>query len=352
MLSRLALGAGCRLVPGLLGSGSRALKPQTGLTQQLSRGFRDVRGRNSNTKRVVDVKPVTGTATGFKGSLKPMEIGQWAVIGSSALGLGALCYYGMGLANEPGAIDKAAMWPQYVRDRVRDTYLYFGASVGVAAASAITLFRSPAGHKFFMLCERHPILSTVGLIAAMIGTGSAMMSVPYSPGLGTKQALWLLNCGVMGLVAAPIGVLGGAIALQAAWYTAGIVGGLSTVAACAPSDKFLNWAGPLGLGLGGVCVASIGTLFVPPTSTFGLSLYSIAIYGGLVLFSAMLLYDTQKVIRRAESHPVANPWAVQQGWAVPAPYDPINASHRIFMDTFHIFIRMAQILALGGGRKK
>ena len=65
----------------------------------------------------------------------------------------------------------------------------------------------------------------MGIIAAMLGTGTAMMSVPYSPGLGTKQALWLLNCGVLGLVAAPVGALGGAIALRAAWYTAGEGGG-------------------------------------------------------------------------------------------------------------------------------
>lgn len=67
------------------------------------------------------------------------------------------------------------------------------------------------------------------------------------------------------------------------------------MAVCAPSDKFLNWAGPLGIGLGGVFVASIGSAFLPPTSALGLSLYSISLYGGLLLFSAFLLYDTQKV---------------------------------------------------------
>lgn len=67
------------------------------------------------------------------------------------------------------------------------------------------------------------------------------------------------------------------------------------MAVCAPSDKFLNWAGPLGIGLGGVFVASLGSAFLPPTSTLGLSLYSISLYGGLLLFSAFLLYDTQKV---------------------------------------------------------
>jgi hypothetical protein len=46
--------------------------------------------------------------------------------------------------------------------------------------------------------------------------------------------------------------------LRAAWYTAGIVGGLSTVAMCAPSEKFLNMGGPLAVGFGVVFASSIG----------------------------------------------------------------------------------------------
>lgn len=45
---------------------------------------------------------------------------------------------------------------------------------------------------------------------------------------------------------------------RAALYTAGVVGGLSLTAACAPSDKYLKWGGPLALGLGVVFVSSIG----------------------------------------------------------------------------------------------
>lgn len=52
----------------------------------------------------------------------------------------------------------------------------------------------------------------------------------------------------------------GPLAARAAMYTAGVVGGLSLTAACAPSEKFLHWGGPLSLGLGVVFVASIGEL--------------------------------------------------------------------------------------------
>lgn len=36
------------------------------------------------------------------------------------------------------------LWPEYVRTRVRDTYLYFGSSVAITAASAAAIVRSPA----------------------------------------------------------------------------------------------------------------------------------------------------------------------------------------------------------------
>lgn len=42
--------------------------------------------------------------------------------------------------------------------------------------------------------------------------------------------------------------------------TAGVVGGLSTVAVCAPSDKFLNMGAPLGIGFGVVLASCIGEL--------------------------------------------------------------------------------------------
>lgn len=311
---------------------------------QVLRGYREAGRGFTRRSKIREVEFQAAEATkAAKGKIGPMEVGQIAVAGGAVVGLGALCYYGLGLSNEPGAIDRVVVWPQHVRDRIRDTYMYFGASCAVAATSAVAVFRSPMGHRFFALCSRHPIMSTVGLLAGLVATGSAMSSIPYSPGIGAKQMLWLLNCGMIGLVVAPIGALGGAIAIRAAWYTAGVIGGLSTVAVCAPSDKFLNWAGPLGIGLGGVLVASLGSAFLPPTSALGLSLYSISLYGGLLLFSAFLLYDTQKVVRKAETHP--NMWGV-------APYDPINASHHIVMDAVNIFIRIAQILAMGGGGRR
>lgn len=267
------------------------------------------------------------------------SVGKGVALGASALGLGALAFYGLGFSSEPGAIDRSMMWPEYVKQRIHATYMYFGGSLAFTAASAVACFRSPAIMRVVM---SNSWLAIIGSIAAMIGSGMLVRSLPYQKGVGAKQAAWALHSAIVGAVIAPLCFLGGPLLLRAAVYTAGIVGGLSTVAVCAPSDKFLNMGGPLAIGFGAVFAASLGSMFLPPTTALGAGLYSIALYGGLVLFSAFLLYDTQKIVRKAETH---SPYAA-------VPYDPVNASIGIYMDTINIFVRIATILAGGGSRKR
>jgi FtsH-binding integral membrane protein len=266
-------------------------------------------------------------------------LGRGLVAGASLVGLGTLCFYGVGLGSEAGAIDRAAIWPQVVKDRMKATYMYFGGSLIFTAASAVAVARSPT---MLNLVSRGGWMSLIATIAAMWGTGMLCMALPYQEGLGAKQLAWMLHSSVIGAVIAPLTLLGGPLMIRAACYTGGIVGGLSALAMCAPSEKFLNMGGPLAMGFGAVFVASIGSAFLPPTTVLGSGLYSVAIYGGLVLFGMFLLYDTQKVIHRAENQPV---YAAQ-------PFDPVNNSVGIYLDTINIFVRMVMILAMGGGNKR
>lgn len=175
----------------------------------------------------------------------------------------------------------------------------------------------------------------------MMGSGYVAQSIPYTPGLGSKQLAWAVHAAIIGAVIAPLCLVGGPILLRAAWYTAGVVGGLSTVAVCAPSEKFLNIGGPLAIGLGVVFAASVAGMFLPPTTALGAGLASISLYGGLLLFSGFLLYDTQKTVKRAENTPLYGGYQ----------FDPVNQSIHIYMDIINIFIRIVTILA-GGNRRK
>lgn len=264
----------------------------------------------------------------------PIKIGQLAAAGAAIVGLGAMGFYGLGFSNQEGALERSAIWPQYIRDRISSTYSYFGASIGITAASAYAISKNAA---LMRVASGGGLVFLFASMATLIGSGILVRSLPYEEGkLNSKNLAWIAHSGLMGAFIAPVTLLGGPIVLKAAWYTAGIVGGLSLIAATAPSEKFLNMGGPLAIGLGVVFASSIGSAFLPPTTKLGLSLYSMSIYGGLILFSMFLLYDTQKIVHKAETS---------------LHFDPINESIGIYMDTINIFIRMVSILS-GGNRKK
>lgn len=266
-------------------------------------------------------------------------LGKGALAGGAALGIGALCFYGLGLGSGASTLDNSHAWPEYVKERIRDTYLYFGGSICISAASAMAVFRNPT---LLNLVSRNGWMSILGTFAVMIGSGMLAQSIPYSPGFGAKQVAWAAHSAILGAVIAPICFIGGPLLTRAAWYTAGVVGGLSTVAVCAPSDKFLYMGGPLAIGLGVVFASSMASMFLPPTTALGAGIASLSLYGGLLLFSGFLLYDTQKIVKRAEMYP----------FYAPRPFDPVNSAMSIYMDTMNIFIRIATILAGGGSRRK
>ncbi|XP_046888882.1 growth hormone-inducible transmembrane protein [Hypomesus transpacificus] len=307
------------------------LKPHQGYSTKSRFGFRRTRSPKDQLSEAA-FEPATNTA------IKIDSMGRMVLAGGAAVGLGALCYYGLGMSNEIGAIEKAVIWPQYVKDRIHSTYMYFAGSIGLTALSTVAVSRTPA---LMGLMMRGSWMAIGATFAAMIGAGMLVRSISYDQSPGPKHLAWMLHAGVMGAVVAPLTLLGGPLMMRAAWYTAGIVGGLSTVAMCAPSEKFLNMGGPLAVGFGVVFASSLGSMFLPPTSAFGAGLYSVAVYGGLLLFSMFLLYDTQKVVKRAETYPL---YGVQK-------YDPINSCMGIYMDTMNIFMRLVMILS-GNNRRK
>lgn len=297
-------------------------------------------GRNAFARSARRSTTITEQAMAPAGETA-FSIGKGAVAGGAVIGLASLCYYGLGLSPSMGVVDYAKIWPQYVKDRVRTTYMYFGASVASSVAAAALCIRSPT---IMNLVMRQGWVAMLVSLASVWGSGILLQSIPYKEGFGAKQIAWLIHTGTVGAILAPLYLLGGPLVLRAAWYTAGVAGGLSVVAVCAPSEKFLNMGGPLAIGLGVVFASSVGSMFLPPGTTLGSGLYSMSLYGGLILFSMLLLYDTQRIIKQAETYPTYPHLA--------RPYDPINNAISVYMDAVNIFIRILTILAGGGNRRQ
>ncbi|KAJ1373891.1 hypothetical protein KIN20_036423 [Parelaphostrongylus tenuis] len=275
----------------------------------------------------------------------PYVYGTYALAGASIFGIGALMYYGL-VSKEQSILQASALWPAYVRERLSTTYSYLAGSLVVTAASGVAASRNAA---IMRLTQSGGILGLFATLAVIIGTGMLCRAIDYDSTVA-KHLAWLLHCGAMGAVLAPMVYMGGPVLMRAAWYTAGIVAGLSATAITAPSEKFLMMSGPLAMGLGVVFVANIGTFFFHPGSALGAGLMSIVLYGGLILFSAFLLHDTQRVVKLAQIYPQRGQ---MYGMQEIRSFDPINAQLSIYLDVLNIFIRMAMIMSgMSGGRKK
>ncbi|EYC09217.1 hypothetical protein Y032_0061g3215 [Ancylostoma ceylanicum] len=343
MLSRLALRPSLLLSPSIRQFSQSVLRParfgggssSTGFsrfTQQTGIGI-----RTGKTLKERLLGPTTGA---------PYIYGTYALAGASLFGIGALMYYGL-ISKEQSILQASALWPQYVRERLSSTYSYLAGSLAVTAASGVAASRNAA---IMRLTQAGGVMGLFATLAVIIGTGMLCRSIDYDSTVA-KHFAWMLHCGAMGAVLAPMVYLGGPVLMRAAWYTAGIVAGLSATAITAPSEKFLMMSGPLAMGLGVVFVANIGTFFFHPGSALGAGLMSIVLYGGLILFSAFLLHDTQRVVKHAQIHPQRG--QMMYGMPEVRSYDPINAQLSIYMDVLNIFMRMAMIMGgMGGNRRK
>lgn len=97
--------------------------------------------------------------------------GRAAVGGAALFGVGALCYYGLGLSNKVGAIDRAMVWPQVVRDRVRSTYSYFAGSLALTAGTAYAISQTRA---IYTLMRASPwLVSSIILNISLMKLSSA-----------------------------------------------------------------------------------------------------------------------------------------------------------------------------------
>lgn len=267
-----------------------------------------------------------------KGGLTAFKVGMTAVGVTGAGGLAYSLRYALAPA-ENANIRNVALWPQYVKDRVAGTFGYCMGGLGVTAAAAMASVRSQA---VMRLVGGNTMMSFVGCMALMMGSGMLCRGVPFdgSP-VGTKAALYYLHMAIVGAVIAPIMAVGGPVCLRAAAATMTIMGGLAFTGMVAPSDAYIKMYGPINAGcflMLGACVASY---FAAPMGAVSLGLESFIMLGGLILFTGKGFMDLQHASAAAQQ---------------PGAFDPVNHSLSITMDAVNIFIRLAMMMS--GSKRK
>ena len=267
---------------------------------------------------------INASKRGF--STRPtMGVGQSLAMGAGAAALCGLTYISyLGhrqlVTQKPG--QTMSMFNPIVKDRINKTFGYFSGAIAGTGAMMYFLRNSS-------LMNMNPWLLLGLSVGSMIGT----QLVDYNRNWALKNMLFTGFIGTMSLSLVPlIHMYSVPIIFDAAIASGAIMGSLGLVAYNSPSEQFLNWGGPLAIGLGGMLGVSLLSMLYPGSP----ALHNMWLYGGLALFSAFTLYDTQKIIYRAKTDYV---------------YDPINQSLSIYMDAINIFIRMVMILG-GSNRNK
>jgi len=220
---------------------------------------------------------------------------------------------------------------------LHDSFKYTGGGLVLTALAARTMFKS--GIALRIMSANPWVVLGVGLVGSIGSMIGAMSTPPDRPVL--KHMFWLGFNACQAATLSPLFFLNPAILGRAALYTCGVVGSLSYIGATATNDKYLYLGGPLLAGVTVVALSSLAPMALP-LGLRGLAISeSISLYGGLAVFSGFVLFDTQKILQHARM--------AQQGAMV---RDPLRESIGLQLDMINIFVRLVQILAMQGNRKK
>ena len=153
--------------------------------------------------------------------------------------------------------------------------------------------------------------------------------------LGREISFGALSLG-MGIMLAPmmsiVVSIDPAIVPASLMITSGILGGCAYVSSRCSDTVFMNWKGPLMVGLGtliGTQLLGLGSLLIFGENSLSMMLNNIDVYGGIVLFTGFGLYDSY--IARAT-------------YASGKP-DDLHCAANIYLDGMNIMIRTMEIMA-------
>lgn len=218
----------------------------------------------------------------------------------------------------------------FVKEYLGSTFTWLAGGLAVTAAGAVYLNKSGFA---FRIMLANPWLVLFGGLAASIGGMIGVQTLP--PGSVSKFACWTLFNASQAAVLCPLVFVGPTILARAGLYTLGVFGALAYVGATAKESQFLWLGGPLLAGVTVVALSSLAPMILPVTYLRTMVLSEmISLYGGLAVFAAFVLYDTQKVIQRAH---------MSEAGFVRA--DPMRDSLGLELDLINLFIRIVTLLA-------
>lgn len=221
---------------------------------------------------------------------------DWGKVGIN-VGVGIAGAIGLNLVfNRETSPLEAHQW-----EYLRDTFKYTTVGLAITAGTATLAFKNGFTYRLMAL---NPWVVMGGSL--VLGIGSMYGVYATAPDSPAHYLSWGVFSAMQGLTLSPLFFIAPHILGRAGLYTAGAVGGISYVGATAKSDEYMWLGGPLLAGLGVLICSSLAPMIMPNMALRTMTvLESVGAYGGVAVFSGMLLYDTNKVRTLSLSLPTA-----------------------------------------------
>ncbi|KPV72820.1 uncharacterized protein RHOBADRAFT_17756, partial [Rhodotorula graminis WP1] len=205
---------------------------------------------------------------------------------------------------------------------LRSTFKYTGLGLAITAGAATLAFKNGLTYRIMAL---NPWLVMGGSLVLSIGSMYGVYATaPDSP---AHYLSWGIFSAAQGLTLSPMFFIAPAILGRAGLYTLGATAGIAYVGSTAKSDEYLWMGGPLLAGLGVLIASSLAPMIMPNMALRTLTvLESVGAYGGVAVFSGMLLFRTNQIKGHAN---------LAQRGAI--PNDPIRESVGLILSVINLF---------------
>ncbi|GAA5852807.1 hypothetical protein JCM9279_006190 [Rhodotorula babjevae] len=274
----------------------------------------------------------TSPAPAYYGGAGSKHKVDWGKVGVN-VGVGVAGAVGLNLLlNRETSPLQAHEW-----EYLRSTFKYTGLGLAITAGAATLAFKN--GLTYRMMAMNPWVVMGGSLVLSIGSMYGVYATAPDSP---AHYAAWGIFSAAQGLTLSPMFFIAPAILGRAGLYTLGATSGIAYVGSTAKSDEYLWMGGPLLAGLGVLIASSLAPMLMPNMALRTLTvLESVGAYGGVAVFSGMLLYRTNQIKSHAN---LARRGAI--------PNDPIRESVGMILSVINLFTSIVRVMLLQQGNRR
>ena len=209
---------------------------------------------------------------------------------------------------------------------MQQVYMWMTVGLGLTAFVAWGIASSPAALQFIF----GNTVVLIGLVIAQLGLVIALSAAVHRFSAGTATAMFLLYSGITGVTLSSIFVVytSGSIA-NAFLVTAGTFGAMSVYGTVTKRD-LTGMGSFLFMGLIGLIIAMVVNIFLQSAMMdFVISCI------GVLIFTGLTAYDTQKLRRFGENAPLGDATALRRG--------AILGALTLYLDFINLFLMMLRL---------